>query len=228
MSNQKSSKEKLLKDFDGVFKRSKPFLVSRLGDSWPTIIEEIRREYETLIPLMPDFGGMEPFTRYIRSAAQYTASYRVLQRHGMSLEESGQFIYDFTEAFMKSYPRLFLRALSGDIYSKKMRNKAKEMEKTTHLREYPDNYVLHYIEGNGGEYDFAIQYSECAVCKFQEKIGAPELTPYICMVDKISSDLFNWGLHRKMIIAEGDPICDFRFKKGTETDITSKVIRLKY
>ncbi len=228
MSNQKPTKEKLLKDFDGVFKRSKPFLVSRLGDSWSKIVEEIRTEYESIIPMMPDFGGMEPFTRYIRSAAQYTATYRVLQRHGMSLEESGQFIYDFTEAFMKSYPRLFLRALTGNIYSKKLREKAKETEKITHLREYPDNYVLHYVEGDGVEYDFAIQYTECGVCKFQEKIGTPELTPYICMVDKISSDLFKWGLKREMIIAEGAPICDFRFKKGAETDITSKVVKIRY
>jgi len=72
VSNQKPTIEKLLKDFDRVFKRSKPFLISRLGDSWSTIIAEIRREYETIIPMMPDFGGMEPFTRYIISAAPST------------------------------------------------------------------------------------------------------------------------------------------------------------
>jgi hypothetical protein len=226
VSSQKPTKEKLLKDFDGIFKKSKPFLASRFGESTPRFVEETRREYENIIPFIPYLGGMETFTRYVISAAQYTAIYRVLQKHGKTLEETGQFIYDFTEAFLNSYPKVFLRFLTGDIFSKKMMKKAKEGAEVTQRRVYPENYVASYVEGDGVEFDFGIEYTECAVCKFMKAVGAPELTPYICNVDIISSDLFGWGLRRTMSIAEGYPTCDFRFKKGGKTSITSRVLQI--
>jgi len=225
VSSQKPTKEKLLKDFDGVFKRSKPFLVSRFGESTPRFVEETRREYENIIPFIPYLGGMEPFTRYVISAALYTALYRVLQNHGKSLEEAGQFIYDLTEAFLNSYPKLFLRFLTGDIFSKKLTEKAKKGAEATQRLVYPENYVFSYVEGDGVEFDYGIEYTECAVCKFMKAVGAPELTPYICNVDIISSDKYGWGLKRTMTIAEGHPTCDFRFKKGGKTDITSRVLQ---
>jgi len=225
VNSEKPTKEKLLKDFNGVFKRSKPFLISRFGESTPRFIEETRREYESIIPMIPYVGGIETFTRYIISAAQYTALYRVLQNHGKSLEEAGQFIYDFTEAFLNSYPKLFLRFLTGDIFSKKLREKAKKGAEETQKRVYPENFVLSYVEGDGVEFDFGIEYTECGVCKFLEVVGAMELAPYICNVDIISSDKFGWGMKRTMTIAEGYPTCDFRFKKGGKTDVTSRVLQ---
>ena len=225
MSSQKPTKEKFLKDFDGVIKRSKPFLISHFGDSTPRFIEETRREYESIIPSIPYLGGMEPFTRYVISAAQYTALYRVLQKHDKTLEEAGQFIYDLTEAILNSYPRVFLRFLTGDIFSKKIMKKARERAGLTQKRVYSENYVFSYVEGDGVEFDYGIEYTECAVCKFMKAVGAPELTPYICDVDIISSDLYGWGLKRTMTIADGYPTCDFRFKKGGKTSITSKILQ---
>ena len=225
MSSKKPTKEKLLKDFDGVFKRSKSFLVSRFGESTPRFVEETRREYESIIPMIPYVGGMEPFTRYIISTAQYTALNRVLQNHGKSLEEAGQFIYDLTKAFLNSYPKVFLRFLTGDIFSKKFIERVRKGAEETQKRVYPENYVLSYVEGDGVEFDYGIEYTECGVCKFLEALGALEFAPYICNVDIISSDMYGWGLRRTMTIAEGYPTCDFRFKKGGKTSITSRILQ---
>ena len=219
------TKDQLLKDLENIFKKMKPFIAYRFGDEASEIIGETRREYEALIPRIPYVGGQEPFTRYIITAAQYTALYRVLQSHGMSLEEVGQYIYDLTDAFLSSYPRLFLRFLTGSIFSKGFIQKARKRAEETQTREYPENYVFNFIEGDGTEFDYGVDYTECGVCKFLEAVGALELAPYICNIDIINSDKYGWGLKRTMTIAEGYPTCDFRFKKGGKTKVTSRVLQ---
>ena len=87
-------------------------------------------------------------------------------------------------------------------------------------REYPGGYVLAYVEGDGRDYDYGIDYIECASCKFLNAQGAPELGPYVCAVDKIASEMLGWGLRRTTTLAQGGERCDFRFKKGAETNVT--------
>ena len=55
--------------------------------------------------------------------------------------------------------------------------------------------------------------------------GAPELAPYLCLIDILYSEKFGWGLMRTTTLADGDERCDFRFKKGGETRVTSMVLR---
>jgi hypothetical protein len=78
-----------------------------------------------------------------------------------------------------------------------------------------------YVEGNGRDFDYGVDYSECAICKFLSAQNALELVPYMCATDKIGSELLGWGLSRTMTIAKGDEKCDFRYKKGGTTDILS-------
>ena len=86
-------------------------------------------------------------------------------------------------------------------------------------REYPGGYVLAYVEGDGQDFDYGIDYIECASCTFLSAQGAPELAPYVCAVDKVASEMLGWGLRRTMTLAQGDERCDFRFKKGAETSV---------
>ncbi|MES0344763.1 MAG: L-2-amino-thiazoline-4-carboxylic acid hydrolase, partial [Anaerolineales bacterium] len=87
------------------------------------------------------------------------------------------------------------------------------------LRKYPGNFVLNYVEGDGQDFDYGVDYLECASCKFLEAEGAFELAPYVCAVDKTASEQLGWGLSRTMTLAEGSHKCDFRFKKGGRTRI---------
>ena len=49
-----------------------------------------------------------------------------------------------------------------------------------------------------------------------------ELAPYICAMDKVTSELLGWGLTRTMTLAEGCEKCDFRFKKGGQTRVATR------
>lgn len=52
--------------------------------------------------------------------------------------------------------------------------------------------------------------------------GAEEFAPYVCMSDIALSDALGWGLIRTEILADSCERCDFRFKKGGKTQISSK------
>jgi predicted ArsR family transcriptional regulator len=78
---------------------------------------------------------------------------------------------------------------------------------------------MNYVDGDGWEFDYGVDYIECASCKFLEAEGALELAPYVCAVDKPASELLGWGLTRTMTLADGADKCDFRFKKGGPTHI---------
>jgi hypothetical protein len=78
---------------------------------------------------------------------------------------------------------------------------------------------LTYVEGDGQEFDFGVDYTECAVCKFLRVENAFELAPYACALDQPVGELLGWGLTRTMTIAEGYPKCTFRFKRGGKTNV---------
>ena len=52
--------------------------------------------------------------------------------------------------------------------------------------------------------------------------GGEEFAPYVCMSDIALSEAMGWGLIRTQTLADGCPHCDFRFKEGMTTQISSK------
>lgn len=87
------------------------------------------------------------------------------------------------------------------------------------LRRYPGDYVLDFIDGEGREFDYGVDYLECASCKFLKAEGEFYLAEYLCAVGRSASELLGWGLARTMPLAGGSERCDFRFKQGGETQV---------
>ncbi|MFV9646932.1 MAG: L-2-amino-thiazoline-4-carboxylic acid hydrolase [Desulfobacterales bacterium] len=56
----------------------------------------------------------------------------------------------------------------------------------------------------------------------EKKRGRGVFAPYVCMSDIVLSEAMGWGLIRTQTLADGCPHCDFRFKKGAATQISSK------
>lgn len=215
-----SQKARLLKESDKSVSRVKEVFLSRYGEELTdTMIGEARGEYEALTPQLPYIGGKQPFTQFIISSGWFLAMYRVLKSHGGTVEPDGKLVYELSKAFLKVYPR-FLRRLFGHMtfsrrYLRRLRKRAAESQK----RQYPGDYVYVFVEGDGEEFDFGVDYMECATCKFLSEQGAPELAPYLCAVDEIYSEALGWELMRTMTLADGHEKCDFRFKRGGVTRV---------
>ncbi|MCK4451872.1 MAG: L-2-amino-thiazoline-4-carboxylic acid hydrolase [Anaerolineae bacterium] len=210
---------KLLKDFDKVAKHYRNVLKSHLGDEAPDeIIRETRQEFQRLIPEIPYIGGKKNgFTRALIGCTMALALYRVLKSRVRSVEEIGKMVVEVEENRVQSYPKFFVRLLGRFIHSPLGKNRIKKMAEESQKRLYPGGWVATFVESDGEEFDFGIDYTECGLCKFFHQQGADEFTPYLCLIDFVQQRAMNTGFSRSMTLAEGADRCDFRWKKGKET-----------
>ena len=84
------------------------------------------------------------------------------------------------------------------------------------------DFEVEYLIGKGDDFDWGVNYLECGNLRFARKHGGEAFAPYICMSDIALSDALGWGLIRTQTLADGCQYCDFRFKKGAATQISSK------
>jgi hypothetical protein len=175
------------------------------------------QEYQSLLPQVPDIGGEENLNSGNLVASAYTlAVYRVLQARGLATEEAGRMIYEAYEA-ASDVPRWlggFLdRMRRGAKYEAQWRAQAVRSQQ----RQYPGDWVFTFVEGDGEDIDYGLDFTECGICKYYHAQGADELTPYLCLMDGVVSKAFGLGLVRHKTLAEDADICDFRYKAGGET-----------
>jgi len=216
-------KSRFLKDFDRMAARVRRVLVSRYGEEQAkALLTESRREYEALIPQIPFIGERSHMLIFLLPTSRWLAVYRALHKRGTTVEDAGRLIYEMMEAEAKAIPGPVRRLMGwlwfSPLFLRRVRKRAAESQK----RQYPGGYVFTYIEGNGRDFDWGIDYAECSSCKLLKAQNAMELAPHVCAVDKVSSELLGWGLTRTMTLAEGFDKCDFRFKKGGRTCVATR------
>ncbi len=181
-------------------------------------MDEFLKEFETLIPRLPYIGGENNLNNSdLIQSSWALAIHRVLLRHGKSIEEVGEFLYKSREALIRTFPKVLIRFHSWYRFTSFFKNKWRKFALETQNREHPENFVVSFVEGDGKEFDYGYDYTECAILKFFETQGASELVPYICATDIPVSKALNMGLKRTSILALGGEKCDFRFKRGRET-----------
>ena len=213
-----SQKERLLRDF-GRAKRFSKVLALHVDDQ-PTsaIIQETRQEFERLIPEIPYIGGKaNNLTQDLIDCTMLLALYQVLKREGFRIEEIGKIVIEMEQKRVHSYPRFVLKLLGKVIHSPLGKNRLKKAADKSQEGRYPGGWVSVYIEGDGEEFDFGIDYLECGLCKFYHQQGADEFTPYLCQFDYVQQSAMQAGFFRSMTLAEGAERCDFRWKRGGET-----------
>lgn len=215
-----SRQSKLLKEFDRAASRVRSVFVCRYGEELTdAMIGKARQEYEALMPQLPYIGGKQPFTQFIVAVAWFLALYRVLQRHGETVEQVGQMCYEASDVFLKAYPRFLRRFLGHMTFSARYLRRLRKRAAESQARQYAGDYVYTVVEGDGEAFDYGVDYTECATCKFLKDQDAFELAPYLCAADILYSEALGWGLVRTTTLAEGAARCDFRFKKGGETRV---------
>lgn len=211
---------KLMREFDKMTRYAQPALdVAFTREDIDQLAKEAHQAFANLIPQLPDIGGKQPFTKFIANTAMWLAIYRVLDAHGKTPDEAGVLLYRISQSILQAYPLIVVKMFGRNIFSQRYQQELQKRAAESQMRQYPDDYVYTYVEGDGVTFDYGVDYLECGGCKFLEKQGAIGIAPYLCPVDILYSELFGWGLTRTMTIAEGAPKCDFRFKKGGPTRV---------
>ena len=211
---------KLLNKFAQASNWYKPHLFTRYGsDAGNTILQEAAIEYEKLIPQIPFIGGPQVhMTEDLMESVQVLAYLRALQAHGKDIAESTEIIYGAVKARLAQYPRFVLwlggvRAFSP-FFVKSLQRQAQE----SHQRKYPGGFVFDIVIGDGKEFDWGLDFTECGICKFYRAQNAIEFLPLVCSIDYVLSDALGYGLVRTQTLAEGANKCNSRMKKGRPTE----------
>lgn len=212
---QKNNKE-LLAAFNGTLAGVREFLEPELGkERTQQIISSALNRFETMLPKLPDVGGDSNWdTQYIPVAAWYLALYEPMKAHGKTAEDVGRLIYELRKYELDHTPAAVLSKQGKAMFDQTNVKKMREWAAWTQKKEYPANWVATFLEGDGKNFDFGYNYSECGLVKFFKAHGVPELAPYICLNDFTQSKALGTGLERSKTIAQGDGVCNFRYKLG--------------
>ena len=211
----RQNRQDLLHDFDATLPPVRNLIVEICGEQDATaILNESRKEYEAILPRVPFIGGEDnSLTEVLYMSAIALAFYHVMKAHGRSLDETGRVIYRAMEAltgFRDPLAGAQSRNPTGKMAQDEFRRMARQSQKST----YPEDWKLTFVEGNGKDFDFGVDYTECGIVKFYRAQKAEELAPYMCLGDFPISQSVDSGLVRTTTLARGGPRCDFRFKAG--------------
>ncbi|MFX1233116.1 MAG: L-2-amino-thiazoline-4-carboxylic acid hydrolase [Promethearchaeota archaeon] len=213
------NKKKIFKEFNLLIKTAKTVLSSKNSELILDSIEkEAQIEFENLLSRLPYVGGnRSPFTSFMIQSAETIALYKASKSLNLSRREIGELIYDIAENSAQSIPSLKKWLFRKAVFSKKMKNSWREWLKESQKREYPENWVGDFIDGEGKMFDYGFNFTECGWIKLIKNEGAEDIAPYACLCDFARMKAIGVGFKRTKTIANGAEICDFRFVKNFPT-----------
>ncbi len=229
MSNQiigyySSRQEKLLKDFDRTCSLMKDPMTVRYGEDFTNILlKEMREEYKKLIPEIPFIKEVRArfLNTFLIGTAQELAVYKAMQIHGKPPSEAWELCHQAIGLLIETVPKWKRWLLKWLMFSNFVR-KVMERRASTQQKGFFGDFEIKYLVGKGDDFDIGVNYHRCGNYNFAMKHGSAAFAPYICMSDIALSDALGWGLTRTQTLADGCSYCDFRFKKGATTNISSK------
>ncbi len=219
-----SRKPKMLKDFDKTATLVRSSVVASYGSDFAdTLYQETRQEYEALIPQIPHIEGIRGsmLNSFLRITAQELALYKAIKKQGKTAGEAWEICHEALRLRMKQFPKIKRWLLARCMFSSLVKKIArKRAEKGQQIK--TGDFETKFVIGDGEKFDFGVDYVACGNYKFVLDQGAEEFAPYVCMSDIALSNALGWGLIRTETLADGCERCDFRFKKGGKTRISSK------
>ncbi len=212
-------REQYFVDFDDLMTDIHTSTAVRGGvDLADAVVKRAREELNGLFGQLPYIGGdKNELTGNLVQSAGALAFYRAMKERGRTVEEIGEVLYEGFSSYMARTPGWMVGIYTG-LQSMGIRPGDLEAAAvTSQKQQYPEDWVFSYVKGDGTDFDWGVDYTECGVCKFFHAQGADELTPYLCVLDFPISKTFQMGLARTETLAMGGKRCDFRYKAGRET-----------
>ena len=219
-----SRKEKLLRDFDKTSALMRDSLVARYNEEFASMLQrEVRLEYEKLIPEIPYIKGVRArvLNTFLLITAQELAAYKAMKKQGKSPAEAWELCHQALRLRVEKIPRWKRWLLRRLMFSSPIRKIVEGRARKRQKGRFGD-FEIEYMVGEGDDFDLGVNYLQCGNHSLAIKNGGEEFAPYICMSDIALSDAMGWGLIRTQTLADGCHYCNFRFKKGAATQISSK------
>lgn len=215
-------KNKLLKQYDeGRAARREMYAAVFSEDKVDGILDEMRDSYEALIPDMPYIGEFNYHLQWDIPNAEKLAEFKVAKTHGMSVKDFSSMYLDWAEKDLRSqYTESELVEIGSMQFGIVAELQLRIVAFISQLKRYPEDYILSFVKGDGKEFDWGLDYTQCpSEILYRRHDEMNLLFNVICRADYVAGKLMKVGYHRTKTIAEGFPLCDLRWKQGVESSI---------
>ncbi|MCE1246855.1 MAG: L-2-amino-thiazoline-4-carboxylic acid hydrolase [Firmicutes bacterium] len=214
------NKNKYKKMFEESAMGFEQYITSDVGaDKAKQIREQSEAYFDRLYAKLPAVGGSKNINVvYLIEAASYLAFYPSMQQAGKTARDLGKIFFDMYEQQIEKDTPEERKKVQDEFFSDKYKKHFKQYAAWTQKNKYPMNWIAEYKEGNGTDFDWGYDYKRCGIVEFLKSENASELAPYICLTDFVKSWVYGTGLERESTIANGNSICDFRYKRGRKVE----------
>jgi len=215
-------KSKFIKDFEDELDIAIKLLNLRYNSNKVyEIIQSMKKQFEEMLPEIPYIGGQKnPTTLILLRCVSNLAIFRILEEERFSFEEIGEFYYKYSLGNHQKR-KLLLKKAGRDPaqypFEKSYLDYQKRLCENTRKREYPGDWVMDFVKGDGKSFDWGWNIHECGVQKAYEKFGSLKYLPFICLGDHYEAEALGFGFSRTQALGFGAPLCDHRFIKNIKT-----------
>ena len=185
----------------------------------PTIKSKIQKQFEELLPQIPDFGNkkINQFSIDMIKNTLSIAFYRVLKEEGFQIRLIGQILNEIAEVYYANLNPLEKYLLRRPYLSSSVQKKAKNLLEKRKGTEDSEDYHCTFVDGDQRNLLFGLDYTNCAGLHLLKNHDAIEIAPYLCMCDYPMHRGINIGFNREQNLAIGGKKCAFRFYRNYPT-----------
>ena len=215
-------KSKLMKDFSKHIEVARDMLKRKYSEAKINeMFNQMKTEYEKIIPEIPYIGGTKnPFSSLLVGGMSSLAMFRVLEKEGFTLRDIGEFYYEFRDIH-NTIRKNNLEKIGKDPaqypFELTYVDWAKKQCEITNLRNYPDDWVADYVEGDGKAFEWGFNFHECGLHKVFKRLDAEKYVSFFCLSDFSEANILGFGFSRTQSLGFGAPMCDHRYVKDYKT-----------
>ena len=215
-------KSKFMRSFDDRLTLVNNELRKKFGnEKSEVLISQMKDEFEKILPDIPYIGGQKnPTTLVLVKCMSDLAVFWILEKEGLSFREIGEFHYNYVLAANKLRKEALEKAgreASQYPFDPVYMDYQKKLTEETQMRLYPDDFVIDFVEGDGENFEWGWDITECGVQKAYKKLGDERYLPFICLGDHYEAEGLGFGFSRDQTLGFGAPLCTHRFVKNYKT-----------
>lgn len=197
-----------------------PLILAAIGQEHRAAVQAaLPAQLVQLVQRMPDPGWQAQQMRsFSIGGAIYIAVYLVVKPYGLTAAQAWELCEAATRRHFAGLPALSRWLLGKLMFSTPWKLLSRHLAARSQ-RQLVGGWQVEYLPSQAGEFDYGINYTRCAIFQLAQDAGAADFAPFICQADVVGSDMFGWGLKRTETLAQGGHRCDFRFRRGQQSEV---------
>ena len=177
------------------------------------ILDEMRDSYEALIPNITYIGEVNFNLQWYIPNCEKLAEYLVAKDYGVTVKEFSNLHLMNESKKLLTIPEADRIKIGGMQFGFEVEQMIAGWALWSQFQLYPDDYIYRFRKGDGVDFDWGLDYTQCAnVIMFKKYNVLDLLVPLVCTMDDLAGSALFTGYHRTMQLATGDPMCDLRWK----------------